>query len=94
MVPQASSAQVESMAVSHRPPLTSLTISAPASMARRAVAAWVGVDREDGFGPSGEDGGEDGENAGLFFCGGERDCAGAGGLAAEVEKVGSGVEHL
>ena len=40
MAPQWSSAQVVDMAGSHRWPLTSLTISAPASMARRAVEAW------------------------------------------------------
>ena len=40
MVPQRSSAQVADMAGSQVWPLTSLTISAPASMAARAVAAW------------------------------------------------------
>ena len=40
MAPQRRWAQVADMAGSQRWPLTSLTISAPASMARRAVAAW------------------------------------------------------
>jgi hypothetical protein len=44
--PHPSAAQVEDIAASHRCPLTSLTISAPASTAMRAVSAWyVSMDR-------------------------------------------------
>ncbi len=52
-----------------------------------------GVDGEDGFGLCFEDGGDDGEDAGLLFVGGEGDGFGAGGFAADVEEVGAGVEH-
>ena len=94
MAPQPSSAQVADMAGSQRWPLTSLTISAPASMARRAVAGVEGVDGEDGFGMLFEDGFDDGEDAGLLFFGGEWGGVGAGGFAADVEDVGAFVEHL
>ena len=52
-----------------------------------------GVDGEDGFGFLFEDGLDDGEDAGLFFFGGERGGVGAGGFAADVEDVGAFVEH-
>ena len=53
----------------------------------------VGVDGEDGVRALAEDGGDDGEDAGLFFGGGEGGGVGAGGLAADVEDLGAGVEH-
>ena len=54
----------------------------------------VGVDGEDGFGALFEDGFDDGEDAGLFFVGGEGGGVGAGGFAADVEDVGAFVEHV
>ena len=82
------------MSGSQRWPLTSLTISAPASRARRAVVAWkVSMERMvSGF--FFQDRFDDGEDAGLFFVGGERCGVGAGGFAAEVEDGGAFVEEL
>ena len=48
-----------------------------------------GVDGEDGVGALLEDGFDDGEDAGLFFFGGEWSGVGAGGFAADVEDVGA-----
>jgi hypothetical protein len=56
-------------------------------------AGVEGVDGEDGFGTSLEDGFDDGEDAGLFFFGGEGRGVGAGGFAPDVEDVGAFVEH-
>jgi len=52
-----------------------------------------GVDGEDGLGALLQDGLDDGEDAGLFFFGGERGGVGAGGFAADVEDIGALVEH-
>ena len=52
-----------------------------------------GVDREDGLGTLFEDGLDDGEDAGLFFFGGEGGGVGPGGFAADVEDVGAFVEQ-
>ena len=52
-----------------------------------------GVDGEDGFGAVLEDGGNDRQDAGLFFFCCERRCVWAGGFAADVEDVGALVEH-
>jgi len=55
-----------------------------------------GVDGEDGVEAFAaaffEDGGEDGEDAGLLFFGGDWGGVGAGGFTAEVEDVGAFVE--
>ena len=53
-----------------------------------------GVDGEDGVGFLFEDGFDDGEDAGLFFVGGEGSCVGASGFAAQVEDVGALFEEL
>ena len=53
-----------------------------------------GVYGEDGAGPFFQDGCDDGEDAGLFFVGGEGGGVGAGGFAADVEDVCAFVEHL
>ncbi len=82
------------MARSQRWPLTSLTISAPASMARRAVAAWKVSTERMALGLRLEDGFDGGKDAGLLFAGRERSGVGAGGFAADVEDVGSFFEHL
>ena len=57
-------------------------------------AGVEGVYREDGFGFCFENGFDDGEDADLLFAGGEGGGVGAGGFAADVEDVGSFVEHL
>ena len=93
MVPQWSSAQVADMSGSQRWPLTSLTISAPASMARRAVEAWKVSTERMVSGRCWRMDCDDGEDAGLLFFGGERGGVGAGGFAADVEDVGAFVEH-
>jgi len=54
----------------------------------------VGVDGQDSGGPLFEERFDDGEDSGLFFFGGQWGGVGAGGFAAEVEDVGSFVEHL
>ena len=53
-----------------------------------------GVDGEDGAGLRFEDGFDDGKDAVLLFAGGEGYGAGTGGFAADVEDVGSFVEHM
>ena len=53
-----------------------------------------GVDGEDGFGALLEERFDDGEDAGLFFAGGEGGGVGAGGFAADVEDIGAFVEHF
>jgi len=52
-----------------------------------------GVYRQNGAGTLSEDGLDDGEDAGLLFSRAERDGVGTGGLAADVEDVGSVIEH-
>ncbi len=53
----------------------------------------VGVDGEQGARTGAADGGEDGEEAGLFVVGRERGGLGTGGLGAKVEQVGTLVEE-
>ena len=53
-----------------------------------------GVDGEHGAGALFEDGLNDGEDAGLLFGWGERGGVGTGGFAADVEDVGTVVEHV
>lgn len=52
------------------------------------------VYREDGVRLLFQDGDDDGEDAGLLFCWGERSGVGAGGFAADVQDVSAFVEHL
>jgi hypothetical protein len=54
----------------------------------------VGVDRDDRLGTRCEDCFEDRQNARLLFRGSERDGIGAGRFAAEIEQVGTVVEHF
>ena len=49
--PQPAAAQTWAIASSHKKPLTSLTISAPASSAAAAVCGLVGIDGENGIRP-------------------------------------------
>lgn len=51
-----------------------------------------GVDREDGVRLLVQDGGDDGEDAGLLFAGGEWGSLGTSGFAADIEDVGAFVE--
>lgn len=60
----------------------------------RGGGGMVGVDGEDGLGLLFQNGLDDGEDARLFFFGGQRVGVGTGGFAAHVEDVCAFIEHL